>query len=197
MNPRHLHSRLLHSQRALGCPLPFEAWPPRPRSQVTSPTPLRTAAQRLLLVHRPSRKTSSCSAYSSSENATTTPVSSEADERHSIGGPAAPLLMQRREASAIPVRLCHSTREKFHARRPVATLSHKRKIEQGQETRTAQQEESDTNGQMKHAHHLVNRNGLNDNQMTKLSWDKRISGFTRVCAHSDCLEAEVSLSSVK
>ena len=123
--PRHLHSRLLHSQKALGCPLPFEAWAPRPCSQVTSPTPLRTAAQRLLLVHRPSRKTSSCSACSSSENATTTPVSSEVDERHSIGGPAAPLLMQRREASAIPVRLCHSTREKFH----VTLISHSERKE--------------------------------------------------------------------
>ena len=106
------------------------------RSQVMSPTPsLRSAEQRLHPIHHASRRRSFCSAYNTSEDATPAPVSSEVDERQSIRRQASPLFMQKREASAIPTRIFHSTGESCMSgsshipstENLVAVHSHKRK----------------------------------------------------------------------
>ena len=83
----------------------------------------------------PSRRASFCSVYNSCEDVTTTPVSSEVDERKSMGMLASPVLMQKREASAALARKYHSDGESSmssssHLRsagRLVAMYSHKRK----------------------------------------------------------------------
>ena len=83
-------------------------------------------------IHPPSRRTSFRSVYNSGEDATPAPVSSEVDERQRIGRLASPLLMQKREASAIAARSNHSTGEssKSHSshfpgtEKPVPTHSH-------------------------------------------------------------------------
>ena len=94
------------------------------------------------------RRTSSCSVYNSSEDATT-PVSSEESGRQSIGRLTSPLLMQKREASAVPASIYHTTGENSmsssaHTRctvRLVTIYSHKRKSSRDprsvQETRIA------------------------------------------------------------
>ena len=61
--------------------------------------------------HHPSRRTSFCSVYNSGEDATTTPVSSEVDERQSMGMLASPLLMQKRGAGAAAARIYHPSGE--------------------------------------------------------------------------------------
>ena len=109
-------------------------WPYKVRSQVMNQTPLlRSAVQMLLLFTCHHGGQASAQHANSGVDATATPVSSEVDERQSIGRLAAPLLMQKREASAVPARICHSTGESYmsstlHIRsavRPVAIYSHK------------------------------------------------------------------------
>ena len=86
-------------------------------------------------IQQPSKRKSCCSVFISSEDITSAPVSSEVDERQSIGRPASPLLMQEREASAMPARIYHFTRESSMSRsshipstrKPIPTHSHKRK----------------------------------------------------------------------
>ena len=56
-------------------------------------------------VHLPSRRASLCSVFKSGEDATTTLVSSEVDEKQSMGMLASPLLMQKRGASAALARI--------------------------------------------------------------------------------------------
>ena len=91
-------------------------------------------------------RTTFCSAYNTGESVTTTRVSSEVDERQSIGRLASPLVVQRREASAVLARIFHSIGEKiclihltFRAWvRPVAIHPHKRKSSR----HTSQQEKA-------------------------------------------------------
>ena len=86
-------------------------------------------------IHLPSRRASFCSVYNSGEDATTTLVSSEVDERQNMVVLASPLLMHKSEARAAPARICHSTGESSmsgssyirNAGRPVAICSHKGK----------------------------------------------------------------------
>ena len=58
-----------------------------------------------------SRRASFCSAFDSGEDVTTTPVSSEVDERQSMDMLAPPLLVQKSAASAVPARFYHCKRE--------------------------------------------------------------------------------------
>ena len=60
-------------------------------------------------IHHPPRRTSFCSVYNFGEDATSVCVSWEVGERQSFGRLASPLLMKKREASAIPARIYHST----------------------------------------------------------------------------------------
>ena len=81
----------------------------------------------------PSRRASFGSTYNSSEDVTTTPVSSERDERQSMGMLSSPLFVQKREASVAPARiyhwkiLCHAHHTVPVTGKPVAMCSHKRK----------------------------------------------------------------------
>ena len=103
-----------------------------PRTGYEPNTTGEISCSEVTLIHPPSRRTSFCSVYNSGEDATTTLVSSEVDETQSIGRP---LLMQKREACAVPTRIHHSTGKSSmssssHTRsagRPVAVYSHKRK----------------------------------------------------------------------
>ena len=80
----------------------------------------------------------------SGEDAATTHVSSEVDERQSMGTLASLILMQKREASAALARIYHSAGESSlsgpsHIRsagRPVAMHLHKKEIEQRPKMRT-------------------------------------------------------------
>ena len=100
------------------------------------------------LVHHASRRTSFCSASNSGEDATTAPVTSGVDERQRIRRLPSPLLMQKREAIAIPARMYHSTGENSTSHhhthrpstgRPVVTHSHKRKS--SRDMRSAQEKQ--------------------------------------------------------
>ena len=111
-------------------------WPYKVGAQVTSPTPsLKSAVRRLHLCTMHQEEQVFCSANNSGEDVTSTPVSSEVDERQSIGRMASPLPWQKREAVAIFARIYHSTREtsmsqSSHTPRTVqlvASHSHKRK----------------------------------------------------------------------
>ena len=83
---------------------------------------LEISSTRVFPVQHPSRRTRLCSAYNSGEDATSAPVSSEVDERQSIGRLASPLPMQKRETSVTPARVYHSTGESC-----CDTHTHKRK----------------------------------------------------------------------
>ena len=86
-------------------------------------------------LHFASRMRSFCSVYNSGEDATSAPVSSEVDEKQSIERLASPLLIQKREASAIPARIYPSAGHSSMSRsshipsmgKLVATHAHKRK----------------------------------------------------------------------
>ena len=98
-------------------------------------TTVEISSAQVTAVHLPSTRPSFCSVYKSGEDVTTTLVSSEVDERQSIGRLAASLRVQKREASAAAARIYHSTGEKFNVKlsshskrgRLVATHSHRRK----------------------------------------------------------------------
>ena len=112
-------------------------------------------------VHFPLRRTSFCSEDNSGEDVTTTPVSSEVHERRSIRRLTSPLLMQKREASAVPPRIYHfpgqnmsSSSHTRSTRRHVAINSHRRRSSRdprsaqethitGERIRTEQQEVRD------------------------------------------------------
>ena len=74
---------------------------------------LNISSTEVVLVHHAPRRTSFCSENNSGEDATSAPVSSEVDERQSIGRLASPLLMPKREASAIPAIMYPSTEESY------------------------------------------------------------------------------------
>ena len=86
-----------------------------------------------------------CSVKNSGEDNASSLVSSEVDERQSTARLASPVLMQQREASAVPTRICDSTGENStshsshipSAGRPVATHTHKRKS--SRDTRSVQE----------------------------------------------------------
>ena len=59
----------------------------------------------------PSRRASIGPTFNSGEHIATTTASSELDERQNLGMLASPLFIQRRGASAAPLRICHSDRE--------------------------------------------------------------------------------------
>ena len=119
-----------------------------PRTGYEPNTTVEISSTEVTLVHLPSKRTSFCSVFNSGEDATTTPVSGEVDERQSTGMLDSPLLMQKREASAVPVRIYHSTEESSvssspHIRsavRPVAIYSHKKKS--GRDPRSVQETHS-------------------------------------------------------
>ena len=67
----------------------------------------------------PSGTASICSTCNSGDHVATIPVSSEVVERHNVGMLASPLFTQKREASAAPSRIYHSSRENS-----VSYLSH-------------------------------------------------------------------------
>ena len=75
-------------------------------------TTVEISSAQVTAVHLPSTRPSLCSVYKSGEDVTTTLVSSEVDERQSIGRLAASLRVQKREASAAAARIYHSTGEK-------------------------------------------------------------------------------------
>ena len=79
-------------------------------------TTVEISSAQVTAVHLPSTRPSFCSVYKSGEDVTTTLVSSEVDERQSIGRLAASLRVQKREASAAAARIYHSTGEKFNVK---------------------------------------------------------------------------------
>ena len=142
---------------------PFGRW--TTQSPLTGYGPnviVEISSTKILPVHFPSRRTSFCSEDNSGEDVTTTPVSSEVHERRSIGRLTSPLLMQKRQASAVPPRIYHFSGEKTmssssHTRsmgRHVAISSHRRRSSRdprsaqkthitGERIRTEQQEVRD------------------------------------------------------
>ena len=98
-------------------------------------TPVEISSAEVTPPHLPSRRATFCYVYTSSEDATPTPVSLEVDERQRLGMLALPLRVQKREASAALARIYHSTGESSMsssshiriARRPFAMYSQKRK----------------------------------------------------------------------
>ena len=100
-------------------------WPYKVRSQVYEPNAIVKIRSTEVYSYSPSVKEDKffCSVYNFGEDATFAPVSSEVDERQSIGRAASPLHLQKREASAIPARItlqetvrCHA-HHTFQARR--------------------------------------------------------------------------------
>ena len=86
-------------------------WPYSPLSGCEPKAIAEISSTNVTPIHHPSGRTSFCSVNNSGEDATFAPMSSEMEERQSIGRLASPLPMQEREASAIPARIYHSTGE--------------------------------------------------------------------------------------
>ena len=123
------NNHLIHAQQDGLVEWPYKNPGNEPRTTV------EISSTEITPVHLPSRRTCLCSGYNSGEDATTTPVSSEVDEKRSIGRLASPLLMQKGEACTVPARIYHSTGESSmssssqirSAGRLVATHTQKRK----------------------------------------------------------------------
>ena len=126
--PRTVLNPAIHGQDSL------VDWLNKVLSQVLSPS-LRLSSALVTPVLLPSRRASFCSTYTSGEDVTTALVSSQVDDRQSMGILASPLLPQKREACAAPARIYHSIRNSSmsgsyritSAGRPVAMYSHTQK----------------------------------------------------------------------
>ena len=138
--PPHIPSLLYPSH---GAEQPHDPWTEgqsgrlAAQSSLTGYEPNATvevSSAEVTLVLQPSRRTSFCSVYNSGGDVTTTLVSSEVDERQSMGMLASLLLTQNSETSAAIARNYRSTRESSvssssHPRsagRLVGIYSHKR-----------------------------------------------------------------------
>ena len=120
--PQHTPS-LLHPSHSDEQPLDPRTAGRSGRLAVQSPlsgyepnTTVKISSAEVPPIHLPSRRASFCSVNNSGQGATTTPGSSEVDERQSMGVLASPLLMQKREASAAPARTKSLCWRKFHVK---------------------------------------------------------------------------------